>query len=115
MRSLTDAWRGTVALTMDALYTSVDSKRLDLRKGWIEMDTDMESAARIERSEKPAQCPQCGHGPLADIIYGFPIIDDDLIKRWNEGSIVIGGCVITGDEPRWACATCGQRIHKAGS
>jgi len=79
------------------------------------MDTDMESAARIERSEKPAQCPQCGHGPLADIIYGFPIIDDDLIKRWNEGSIVIGGCVITGDEPRWACATCGQRIHKAGS
>jgi ribosomal protein S27AE len=71
------------------------------------MDTDMEVSTRLECAGNPAQCPQCGHGPLADIIYGFPIIDDDLIKRWNEESIVIGGYIITGDESRWACTKCG--------
>jgi DNA-directed RNA polymerase subunit RPC12/RpoP len=66
----------------------------------------------MERSRKPGKCPNCGHSPLANILYGYIGIDDDLRKKLDEGRIVLGGCCVTGDDPRWECTNCGQKIYK---
>ena len=76
------------------------------------MGTDKESSTRIDRAEKPEKCPQCGHAPLADILYGYVLMNEDLEKEVEQGRIVLGGCVITDDDPRWVCTECGQKIHR---
>ncbi len=72
----------------------------------------MEPSTRIVRIEKPSKCPICGYSPIAEIMYGYIKMNDYLRRELDEGSIVLGGCVITDDDPFWACADCGQKIHK---
>ncbi len=72
----------------------------------------MEPSTRIERIEKPSQCPTCGYAPIAEILYGYNKMNDDLRKELDEGSVVLGGCVITDDDPFWSCVDCGQKIYK---
>lgn len=75
----------------------------------------METSTRMEQSKKPRRCPNCGHSPLASILHRYVGIDDDLDKRLEEGWIVLAGCCISDDDPRWECTNCGQRIYKKRS
>jgi transcription elongation factor Elf1 len=73
----------------------------------------LESSTRIEQSRKPGKCPSCGHSPLASILYGYVVgIDDGLDKKLEEGRIVLGGCCVSDDDPKWECTNCGLKIHK---
>lgn len=72
----------------------------------------LESSIRIERSRKPRRCPNCGHYPVASIMYGKVMYSEDLINKMEEGRIVLGGCCITCDDPMWECTNCGLKIYK---
>lgn len=72
----------------------------------------MESSTRIKRSRKPGKCPSCGHSPLASILYGYVGFDGGLQKKLEEGRIVLGGCCVSDDDPKWECTNCGQKVYK---
>ena len=55
------------------------------------------------------QCPVCGQRAGAQIFYGMPAPDcGELMKAEEDGLIVLGGCVIYGDDPKWRCTKCGH-------
>lgn len=49
---------------------------------------------------KPPPCPQCGR-PAVPIVYGFP--SPGLMEAADRGAVVLGGCVIEGDQPTYQC------------
>ncbi|MEU8896531.1 hypothetical protein [Nocardia sp. NPDC048505] len=53
-----------------------------------------------------ANCPRCGTAGVP-IIYGFP--SAAVMDKVEAGRARMGGCVITGSEPRWACPSCEHR------
>ncbi len=66
---------------------------------------------RIVSTERPNECPKCGHGPLAEILYGLPDFKDPEFQRaQSAGEITCGGCCITGMEAKWQCVECGQKV-----
>jgi rubrerythrin len=69
-------------------------------------------STRIERVRKPKKCPACGANSVASIMYGMPAFSDDLERKINEGSITLGGCCITEDDPTWECTYCGIMIFR---
>ncbi|MDD3051326.1 MAG: hypothetical protein PHR06_09290 [Candidatus Cloacimonetes bacterium] len=58
---------------------------------------------------KPRKCKICGSSKVAFIFYGLPAMDDELQKKIDDGKIVLGGCVICGDDPKWECLGCHQK------
>jgi hypothetical protein len=56
-------------------------------------------------SEHPA-CPLCGSNHVASILYGLPDDSEELKRDVNAKKIVLGGCVITDDDPQWHCNEC---------
>lgn len=59
------------------------------------------------------ECPSCRHGKGIPIIWGLP--SHELEERARSGSVVLGGCIIYGDErdPAWQCQQCGFRWGNA--
>ena len=54
-------------------------------------------------------CPSCGGTDIAVILYGLPsseLLNGEKIKQKK---IVLGGCCITGNEPKLECNDCGWR------
>ncbi len=70
---------------------------------------------RVVRSSQPAQCPACGGGLVARIFRGMPAYDQKLLDDLDAGRIVLGGCVMTNDDPSWQCTQCGQKIYRHAS
>lgn len=68
--------------------------------------------ARHELAEHPAACPLCGASPVARISYGKPAMNDALRQEIEAGRLQLGGCVLTGDDPRWHCTACGVYFFK---
>lgn len=60
------------------------------------------------RPEKPTACPSCGGPRVAEILYGLPHFTPELERALDEGQIVLGGCCVFGEDPRWQCADCGH-------
>ena len=56
-------------------------------------------------------CPICG-SPGVRIAYGMP--GPDMIDAAEEGRLVLGGCVVTGFDPEWACTGPEQHVWRAG-
>ena len=52
------------------------------------------------------KCEPCGV-QMVPIIYGLPSPDD--FEKEQQGEFVLGGCVVYGDDPQWACPTCGKQ------
>jgi len=51
-------------------------------------------------------CPHCGSDKTATILYGMPAPDG--MDRAERGEIVLGGCVVSDDDPQLACRDCGS-------
>jgi ribosomal protein S27AE len=62
--------------------------------------------------EKPHECPQCGNSPVATILYGFPSSTGKLEKGLKEGRIALGGCIVSTEDPTWACGKCGLKMYE---
>jgi len=56
-------------------------------------------------------CPKCGSDSVLLIVYGLP--GPDLMEEGRAGRVVLGGCVITGEDPTHACRECGVRWGRA--
>jgi hypothetical protein len=64
---------------------------------------------------EPQRCPICG-GQTVPIIYGLPDPNQVSIEDVEAGRIVLGGCMVSGDEPEFLCRDCGYewRIAAVG-
>ena len=63
---------------------------------------------------KPRRCTACRSSRIANILYGSPVMDEELGRQIEEGRLVLGGCCIGGDDPSWQCRTCGALVHVTG-
>jgi len=61
---------------------------------------------RHEFIRKPHKCPECSSTRIADILYGLPAWSQELDEDLKSGKLVLGGCCITEDDPKWQCADC---------
>ena len=52
------------------------------------------------------ECPKCGCGKVAKIIYGLVYIDEDLKKELDAGKTRLGGCCVSDESPQWECNSC---------
>ena len=60
---------------------------------------------------KPRKCPKCGFSPVASILYGMPAYDDELERRLENKSLVLGGCMEELDAPKWQCVGCDRQFY----
>jgi len=67
---------------------------------------------KISARIKPRKCPKCGCSPIASILYGMPAFSPKLEMELDEGTIVLGGCCITDNDPEWQCVGCGIQIYR---
>ena len=66
---------------------------------------------RLTSASKPDRCPRCG-APVYKILYGEPCMsEEDYLTTYGE-HVIFGGCILTGDDPAWACSQCGAEIFK---
>ena len=54
-------------------------------------------------------CPNCNGGKVALIFWGYPQLDQDLQKAIDEKKVVLGGCLISDNDPKWKCVSCSHR------
>jgi hypothetical protein len=66
-----------------------------------------------EATSKQA-CPRCGAHTVARILYGLPNFDAKLEDALKAGRIVLGGCIVTGNDPDRTCTTCGHLFYRDG-
>ena len=53
---------------------------------------------------KPSKCPACASDQVARIEFGFP--SEKMLEQRERGEIVLGGCCVTEDDPKWHCKEC---------
>jgi rubrerythrin len=63
---------------------------------------------------RPRSCPSCGSPRIARILYGLPAFDEELEDALSRGTVTLGGCLVTGNDPEWECIECGQTIRPSG-
>lgn len=67
----------------------------------------LKKAMTVKRAKKQKPiCPYCGSEHIGEYLYGLPIISASLEKKVNEGKIILGGCIITEDSPKYWCYDC---------
>ena len=57
-----------------------------------------------DKGWKRPNCPDCGSGEVATIVYGYP--DVSILNDEQARPIVFGGCCVTEDDPEWRCLQC---------
>ena len=72
-------------------------------------------AVRYGTKRKPKKCPACSSHRIANILYGMPDYSAKLEKDLSSGRIILGGCCITNDDPKWQCADCQMVIYLKSS
>ena len=58
----------------------------------------------------PVKCPNCGSTNIAEILWGLPAFTEKLKERLDEGKVVLGGCCISDDDPKYECNECKHRF-----
>ena len=53
----------------------------------------------------PPPCPQCRAPDVVPILYGYTE-DPATLAAVERGELVLGGCMVTGDDPAWCCRAC---------
>jgi len=68
----------------------------------------------IASKKKPNKCPACGSNKVATILWGLPAFSPEMERDLKEGNIVLGGCIISHNDPIWQCVDCEVQIYKEG-
>lgn len=63
---------------------------------------------RHTEGEQPPTCPRCHSTHVVRILYGFPSAEG--FRKAERGEVVLGGCMIRMNSPKWACKTCSERF-----
>ncbi len=98
--------------TTHTLQDSRENQKGGVPKTQAENETPKETHAKGSIVlRKPNKCPDCGSIRIAMIMYGLPdFSSEELKKAVEEGRIVLGGCIVGPDSPRWECKGCGARM-----
>jgi hypothetical protein len=57
-------------------------------------------------NERPSSCPKCGGERVAQIVWGLVDSSPELVAELQAGLSVLGGCVVSDDDPTWECLDC---------
>jgi hypothetical protein len=57
---------------------------------------------------KDFKCGFCGSKRCAEILYGRVAMTEQLQEDLASGKVVLGGCLVYEDMPRWRCLDCGR-------
>ena len=60
--------------------------------------------------QHPYTCTKCGLDKVVRIVYG--LVAYDYTDKAKNGEVVLGGCEISDDSPRYECLNCGKQYHK---
>ncbi len=63
-------------------------------------------------ASRPRKCPRCGSERIAGVLYGMPDLSEKLRLDLEAGRLVLGGCKVTGNDPRWRCIKCGYEMGR---
>ncbi len=55
-------------------------------------------------SEIRVECPSCGSPEVAQIVFGYPT--EETLDAGARGSVVLGGCIVSDNDPEWHCKAC---------
>ena len=66
----------------------------------------------MAKTRKPRTCSNCGSKRIAKIEYGLPYFTEEENREVEAGKIVLGGCVLTGNDPAWQCVNCGKQFWR---
>lgn len=58
------------------------------------------------------KCPNCNKTWIAKIVYGYFCINELMDKDLKSKKIVLGGCTIDEQSPKWVCNSCGHTWGK---
>ena len=56
--------------------------------------------------EDTPTCPRCGSTDVASILWGYPAFGEQLERDLDEDRVVLGGCILEDDSPKWHCNNC---------
>ena len=55
---------------------------------------------------KPVICPICGSTNVAKYLFGLIAYDEKLEEQLEKNEIILGGCCIEKDSPKFHCNEC---------
>ena len=57
---------------------------------------------------KGQKCPECGSTAVIPWVFGLPCpgTEDKLLSAEARGELMVGGCVMGPDSPKWHCNEC---------
>ena len=56
-----------------------------------------------------ATCPRCGvDAPMIPIVFGYPM--PETFEAADRGELILGGCLVAGENPTHRCSACGQDV-----
>ena len=80
---------------------------------YVNLDSDLRRGATPHfATRKPKTCPNCGSPRIADILYGRPVVSDEMRQKFASGSVVQGGCCSSSCDPSWHCTECRASIYR---
>jgi hypothetical protein len=68
----------------------------------------MKTKEKRKPAVKTKPCPKCGSLDVVPILYGYPM--PEAMDAADKGLIELGGCCVTGEDPRKHCNACGERF-----
>lgn len=51
-------------------------------------------------------CPKCSSPQVAEILFGLPSDIQGIQGRLDSGDLILGGCDVSADSPKWHCREC---------
>ena len=55
------------------------------------------------------KCPNCGKSWIAKIFWGYPADIESMEESLEKKVIILGGCLVTNNDPRWECNDCNHQ------
>ena len=55
------------------------------------------------------KCPKCGKSWIAEIFWGYPANMESIEEALERKEIILGGCLVTNNDPRWECNDCNHQ------
>lgn len=95
-----------------ALQCALENSTILHALEWLCSLKQIEASLKYRYTRKPRKCPFCKSSTIAKILYGMPYFSKELEKELDEGKTVLGGCIVTQDDPPWQCVDCDTLLFK---
>jgi hypothetical protein len=55
------------------------------------------------------KCPKCSKSWIAEIFWEYPANMESMEVALERKEIILGGCLVTNNDPRWECNDCNHQ------